>query len=222
MDRVLLRDAVRQLETSPRSVIGSSFASGQAVEQFDGLLDAAKKLYPERADIQSIKPLEPSVMAEVFTDSVLRLSSALNLRPVGSASELVSQIRLPSNAPEDIVADLCELEAASSLGLLKTSLLLTGSIAESLLLLRHPDTSLGGPGLRQLVTQARDQKLFGRDTLRHLEALVDYRDLIHPRSEKRNQTFRNEARVESALTALKLLCTDLDQEPTLRFRNPSV
>ena len=41
------------------------------------------------------------------------------------------------------------------------------------------------------------------DTLSHLDTLVQYRDLIHPRAEIRNRIeLPNESRVESALTAL--------------------
>jgi hypothetical protein len=95
-------------------------------------------------------------------------------------------------------------------------LLIAGSIAEALLISRHPDNSNRGPGLSRLVQQARDQRLFGKDTLRNLETLVDYRDLIHPRAERRNQTFRNQARVDAAVTAIKLLCSELE-DTTVRF-----
>jgi hypothetical protein len=98
----------------------------------------------------------------------------------------------------------------------KTALLLAGSIAEALLLLRHPDSSEKGPGLAQLVTQARNQRLFGRDTLRQLETLNDYRDLIHTRAGPRNRIVVNDARVEHAAMVLKLLCAELE-DTDVRF-----
>jgi len=111
-----------------------------------------------------------------------------------------------------IVRDFAELREAAALGLAKTVLMLAGLVTESLLLTRHPDRSERGPGLGALVRQAREQRLFGRDTLRHLDNLIDYRDLIHPRSEVRNRIEPNQARVESALTAIKLLCSELEHE----------
>ena len=54
--------------------------------------------------------------------------------------------------------------------------------------------------------------MFGRDTLRQLENLVDYRDVIHPRAERRNQIFRDEAIIDTALTAVKLLLHELEDK----------
>jgi hypothetical protein len=125
-------------------------------------------------------------------------------------SELASGIQLPPDAPAGLFADLQEFRDAVGLGLKKTALLLAGSIAEALLLSRHPDTSDKGPGLAQLVSEARSHRLFGRDTLRQLETLTDYRDLIHTRSGPRNKIVVNDARVEHAAGALKLLCVELE------------
>src|SRR4051812_20803760 len=96
-------------------------------------------------------------------------------------------------------------------------MLLAGSLSEALLLLRHHDTSEYGPGLKKLVEDARKERLFGRDTLRHLDTLVEYRDSIHPRAEKRNQTFRNEVRMITAITGLSLLCAEL-QDTGIRYQ----
>ena len=62
-----------------------------------------------------------------------------------------------------------------------------------------------------LVREARSKRppLFGEDTLRGLENLINYRDIIHPRAQKRAQIEPSESRVESALLALKLLCSEL-------------
>jgi hypothetical protein len=138
------------------------------------------------------------------------------MRPFNTAGEVLAKIELPSDAPDDVLFDMQEIEGAISLGLTKTVLLLAGSIAEALLIVRHPDKSERGPGLVQLVRQAQDERLFGRDTLRSLETLVDYRDLIHPRAAVRNKTPRSTARVDTAVTALKLLCNEL-QDPTARY-----
>lgn len=97
-----------------------------------------------------------------------------------------------------------------ALGLKKTALLLSGSIAEAMLLARHPDNSERGPGLAALVGLAKEQRLFGRDTLRHLESLNDYRDLIHTRAGPRNRIEATDARVQHAVQALKLLCSELE------------
>jgi len=218
MDVVSLRDAIYQLEKSPRAKPDSPFAYEQAVHQFNSLLDAAKYIYPDRDDIQGMFRFgQPHALYnEIFEDAIQRLKSAIDLRPLNAAGEILAKTKLPEDAPEDVIRDLCELKTAVGLELTKTTLLLAGSIAEALLLERHPDKSNRGPGLNKLVQLARDQRLFGRDTLRNLETLVDYRDLIHPRAEARNQTFRNQARVDTAITALKLLCHELE-DLTVRY-----
>ena len=212
MDRVTLRDTVEQLQLYPKSQPGSSYAYAQAVCQFNALLGEAKLIYLDRADIQALQdyPVPALVDSDVFTNSVNRLRAAIELRPMGSAGETFAQITLPEDAPPDVKRDMTELEAAIALNLHKSALLLAGSIAEALMLARHPDSSDRGPGLSQLVKQARKERLFGKDTLRHLDNLVDYRDLIHPRAEKRNNTIRNEGRVHAAIVALSLLCHELE------------
>ena len=218
MDRIALRDAVYKLDYLTSGTQSEAIAYEQGVRQFNSLLELAKSLYPNRVDIQAIQEYEhPSLIPNhKFTDAVIRLKYALDLRPLSSAGEILAQVQLPSDAPDDVVLDMRELEGAISLELTKTALLLAGSIAEALLISRHPDNSNRGPGLSLLVQQARDQRLFGKDTLRNLETLVDYRDLIHPRAERRNQTFRNQARVDAAVTAIKLLCSELE-DTTVRF-----
>lgn len=220
MDRVTLRDAVNQLQSITTSKYNSSYAYTQAVYQFNALLSEAKSLYPDRADIQALQEsVSPYLVdKEEFSNAVIRLISAIELRPLGSTGETFAQINLPEDAPEDVKLDMIELKGAIALNLHKTALLLAGSIAEALLLERHSDKSERGPGLRQLVEQARKERLFGRDTLRHLENLVDYRDLIHPRAEKRNKTLRNEARANASVTALKLLCYELE-DISVRYEN---
>ncbi len=216
MDRATLREAVGLLETQSSALTGQPYAPDQAVRQFNALLEEAKSLYQERVDIQALQVLGGAssvtflILGEVLVDSVRRLGSALDLRPPGSAAEVLAGLRLPSDASEDLLLDLQELEEAVNLGLAKTVLLLSGFITEALLLSRHPNNSTRGPGLQQMVEQAKQERLFGRDTLRELENLVDYRDVIHPRAEHRNQTFRNEARIDTALTALKLLLHELE------------
>ena len=218
MDRIALRDAVYRLEQLASANKSRAFAYEQGVQQFNYLLEHAKSLYPNRVDIQAIRLYQnpSSVQSHEFTNAVLRLKSALDLRPASSAGELLSQVQLPPDAPADVRLDMRELEGAISLELTKAALLLAGSIAEALLISRHTDISNRGPGLSRLVQQAREQRLFGKDTLRNLETLVDYRDLIHPRAEKRNQTFRNQARVDAAVTAIKLLCVELE-DISVRF-----
>jgi len=222
MDRVTLREAVGLLETQSSALTGQPYAPNQAVRQFDALLEEAKSLYQERIDIQALQELGGAsggtalILGEVLVDSVSRLRSALDLHPAGSAADVLAGLRLPSDAPEDLLLDLRELEDAVNLGLTKTVFLLSGSITEALLLSRHPDDSAGGPGLQQMVNQAKNERLLGRDTLRQLENLMEYRDVIHPRAEQRNQTFRNEAGIDTALTALKLLLHELE-DTDVRF-----
>ena len=222
MDRATLRKAVGLLETQSRALTGQPYAPDQAVRQFNALLEEAKSLYQERVDIQALQALGGAsgfaflILGEVLVDSVRRLGSALDLRTAGSAADMLAGLRLPSDAPEELLLDLGELVEAVNLGLAKTVLLLSGSITETLLLSRHPDNSPRGPGLQQMVDQAKKERLFGRDTLRELENLVDYRDVIHPRAERRNQTFRNEARIDTAVTALKLLLHEME-DTDVRF-----
>lgn len=212
MDKVLLLDAARQLDM--QIGVGSTFALPQAVRQFNALLGTAKALHPSRWDILAIAEYESekSVMANEFTDVVHRLRIALELRQPGSLTDVVAGILLPTDAPEALLSELEEFKEAVGLGLRRTALRLAGSIAETLLLLRHPDTSERGPGLAQLVSQARAQRLFGRDTLRQLETLNDYRDLIHTRAGPRNRIVVNDTRVEHAVMALKLVSSELEDQ----------
>lgn len=217
MDKITLRDAVYKLSELSLGQSTSDHAYDQAAYQFTSLLEAAKSIYPDRADILAMKGFTGriDVYQHELKDSILRLKHAIDLRPLSSPAETFAQINLPPDAPDDVIKDMLELETAINAGLTKTALLLAGSITESLLLTRHPDKSNKGPGLSKLVQQARDQRLFGRDTLRNLETLIEYRDLIHPRAEARNQTLRNPARVSAAVTALKLLCSELEDQQVL-------
>lgn len=218
MDKALLLDAVRQLD-----VLGSKgsdiFAREQAVRQFNALLEQAKSFYPNRPDINAIVPYADvkSVFREVFLDVALRLRQSLELRPPGSIAQIVDSVTLPPDASAELARDFQEFKEAVALGLQKSALLLAGSIAEALLLLRHPDTSEKGPGLRDFLKEAINQRLFGRDTLRQLETLADYRDLIHARAAKRNRIALNDTRIEHAVMALKQLCADL-KDIDIRFQ----
>lgn len=149
------------------------------------------------------------VPAPEFSDVSWRLRVAVELRRPGSITDLVDSIVLPTDAPHFLEGDLQELKEAVGLGLKKTALLLSGSLAEALLLMRHPDASERGPGLAHLLRLATTQRLFGRDTLRQLETLNDYRDLIHTRAGPRNRIQVNDARMEQAVQAVRLLCSEL-------------
>ena len=214
MDKGTLRDAINQLQALANSSIEFN-PTRHAMGQFDGLLTEAKSQYPERVDIQSLDVYAVGeglrfISSSEFNDSVRRLATAINLRSVGSMSELFGQISVPPDASDEVKRDLQELKQALDIELHKTVLLLAGSITESLLLSRHPDKSDRGPGLKQLVVTARDERLLGRDTLRALDTLIDYRDSIHPRAESRNKTPPNAARSETAINGLKLLCAELE------------
>jgi hypothetical protein len=210
MEKSLLLEAVRQLNESDL-LVGTSVRY-QAFLQFGALLERAKTLYPSRPDIKSLQPPSSLSSSDTFRDAIQRLLSALELRQPGTASDLAASIELPPDAPPGMDADLAEFQEAVALGLKKSALLLSGSIAEALLLARHPDKSEYGPGLSRLLTLAKEQRLFGRDTLRQLESLNDYRDLIHTRSGTRNRIILNDARIEHAAMALKLLCSELKEE----------
>lgn len=220
MDRLLLNDALTQLKKMAEGRT-DNFALEQEISQFNSLLFEAMQLYPGRPDIVGLQLYSRSagggygVSLRIFRDAVDRLASAIQLRPTGSLGELFSQIVLPPNVAEELRQDLTELEGAVGLGSWKSALLLSGSIAEDLLLTRHSEQSDRGPGIAKLVAQAKEEKLFGRDILRHLDSLVDYRDLIHPRARIRNKITPNQARVEAALTALKLLCSELEDEAAI-------
>ena len=176
MNKTLLAEAVETLHA-----LGSGdkpYARKQAVRQFDTLLQQAKNLYPDRPDVAAIAAYGSTfVLADDFDDATDRLNRALQLRPPGPSG--LEQILLPPDAPEDFAPQLEEFREAVRLGLQRTALLLAGSLAEALLLLRHPDKSDRGPGLGALVSEAAKQRLFGHDTLRQLETLNDYRDVIH-------------------------------------------
>ncbi len=209
MDKALLLDASVTLTDS--NLTTNTYGRPQAVRQFNALLMRAQELYPTRPDIAAMELYDrvEYVDALDFRDAVQRLRAAIELRRPGTVTDLVESIALPSNAPELLEADLQEFKEAVGLGLRKTVLLLAGSLAEALLLTRHPDTSERGPGLARLLTLAGEQRLFGRDTLRQLETLNDYRDLIHTRAGPRNRIQVNDARVEHAAQAVKLLCAEL-------------
>jgi hypothetical protein len=216
MDKALLTNAVRQLHSSIKPTPATAY--GHAVRQFNALLRTAKSLFPSRPDIVAIEEFADSryVNAHELMDVSGRLSAALELRTPGSLGDLVAEIRLPADAPAELSADLQEFCNAVGLNLRKSALLLSGAIAEALLLLRHSDKSERGPGLANLVAEARKLRLFGRDTLRQLETLVDYRDLIHVRAGPRNGIVISDTRVEHAAMALKLLCGELE-DPDVRF-----
>ena len=220
MDKATLRDAINHLDSAPHP-FGALLPTQQAQNQFDALLNEAKSHYSERVDIQSLSTLKGNSQSfltiAIFNDSVRRLATAINLRPIGSATELFGQIQLPHDASDEVKRDLQELGLALASDLHKSVLLLAGSISESLLLIRHPDNTEKGPGLKQLVDSARSERLLGRDTLRQMETLIDYRDAIHPRAESRNKTTPNSARSETAVNGLKLLCADLE-DIELRYR----
>jgi hypothetical protein len=212
MDKTLLINASRQLNDSDMS--DGNGARPQAIRQFNALLLNAKELHPSRPDIESLEPFDDThfVNGSELRDSARRLLSALDLRRPGTVTEIATSIKLPPDAPLGMETDLVEFQEAVALGMRRTALLLSGAIAEALLLLRHPDNSERGPGLAKLLSFAKDQRLFGRDTLRQLESLNDYRDLIHTRSGPRNRIELNDARVEHAAIALKLLCSELKEE----------
>lgn len=218
MDKATLSVAVSALLVSTHAR-NSTYAYAQAVSQFNALLERAKALYPNRADIQSMQSysIPDSVNINVFEDAAGRLKSALEIGPTTSSGELLAQLQLPSDATAGVSTDFTELEQAVRNGCEKSVLLLSGCIAEALLIVRHSDTSDRGPGLPELVRQARAQNIFGKDTIRNLETLVDYRDLIHPRAGIRNRTPPTPARLDAAILALKLLCEEL-QDTTVRYR----
>lgn len=207
---MLLLDAVRQLELLGPGV--GTFARAQAVKQFNALLREAKTQHPTRHDIQALEPFSDTDYTDsiVFSDAVTRLRVALELRPPAAVTAFLEEVKLPQDVSKALARDFAELREAATIGLAKTTLLLAGAIAEALLLARHPSTDDRPPDLSKLVNQAKNQRLFGRDTLRQLETLIEYRDLIHPRSEIRNRIEPNAARIEAALTALRLLCRELE------------
>lgn len=216
MDRLLLLDAVRQLEGFGTGK--GTFARAQGVRQFNALLQEAKAQFPGRHDIQALESFSgvDHIDRDVYRDAMQRLRAALELRPTAAIAVFLAEIVDP-DTDTALGRDIRELREAAALGLAKTTLLLSGLVAETLLLDRHPDRTDRGPGLAELVKQARQQNLFGNDTLNQLDTLIQYRDLIHPRAEVRNRIEPNEARLESALNALRLLWADLNRRD-IRFQ----
>ena len=139
MDKGTLRDAINQLQSLAGSTVEFN-PTRHAIGQFDGLLTEAKLQYPERVDIQSLDVYAVGeglrfISSAEFNDSVRRLATAINLRPIGSLTELFGQIRLPGDASDKVKRDLHELGQAIVVDLHKSVLLLAGSITESLLLI---------------------------------------------------------------------------------------
>lgn len=211
MDKSLLLNACVALSQSDVARSSDNWARAQAVRQFNALLRRAQELYPSRPDISAMASYidVETVYARDLIDAVQRLRTAVELHRPGSTSDVVESIELPADLREPLAGDIAELRDAVSLGLRKTSLLLAGSMAETMLLARHPDQTERGPGLLSLVERAKQERLFGRDTLRHLESLNDYRDLIHTRAGPRNRIEVSDVRVQHALQALRLLCSEL-------------
>lgn len=218
MNKAELRETVSKLDEFVSMDVGQSFARERGIAQFNALLGLAKRLYPERVDIQSVKPFlrgddqESAVIQSEFADAVARLKHAIALGPASFTADALNGIVLPQDLANDISADLQELGGAIEMGLTKAALLLCGSIAEALLLHRFEDDTERGPGIAKLVNRAKSDLQLGRDTRRALDTLTDYRDLIHPRAETRNRTPRDPVRVETAVNALKLLCLELEEE----------
>lgn len=223
MNKSELLNAVETLDEFATKDNYRSFAHERAVAQFNALLTVAKNIYSHREDIQAIEPFmsgdtqELAVLQSVFADAVSRLKHAINLGPLSDASDMLNDVILPTDIPVDVRGDLAELKGAIEHGMAKSALLLSGSIAEALLLHRFQDESERGPGMAKLVSRAKSELQLGRDTRRAIETLTDYRDLIHPRAEKRNNTLRDPVRVETAVNALKLLCLELEDDLHERF-----
>ena len=137
MDKTLLINAARQLNDSDMS--DGNGARPQAIRQFNALLLNAKELHPSRPDIESLEPFDNTrfVKDSELRDSARRLLSALDLRRPGTVTEIATSIKLPPDAPSGMETDLVEFQEAVALGMRKTALLLSGAIAEALLLLRH-------------------------------------------------------------------------------------
>lgn len=216
MDKALLLDAVKQLDTPACQSRNGNVARVQAVRQFNSLLTEAKSLYVGRADIHAIFPFREVPFWEDFSNEVRRFIRSLELRPPSSIAQRMDSIVLPPDALPALAPDFQEFKEAVTHGLKKATLLLAGSLAEALLLLRHPDKTERGPGLHDLVKQATSQRLFGADTLRQLETLTDYRNLIHARAAKRNRIVLNDVRIDHAVLAIQHLCQDL-QNTSVRF-----
>ena len=219
MDKTLLLNACIALTASDMAKTSDNYARPQAVRQFNALLMRAHELYPSRPDICAMGKYVGDiafVYARELIDAAQRLRKALELHRPGSIGDSVDSIDLPGDSRESLENDLAELRGAVALGLKKTALLLSGLMAEAMLLARHPDISERGPGLAGLVALAKEQRLFGRDTIRHLESLNDYRDLIHTRAGPRNRIEVSETRVQHAVQALKLLCSEL-QDTDVRY-----
>ena len=143
MDKSLLLNACIALTESDLARSSDTFARAQAVRQFNALLRRAQELYPSRPDIIAIDwyPNEAAVYARDLIDAAQRLRTAVELYRPGSLNDVVDSIELPPDSRESLTADLGELRDAVALNLKKTALLLTGSMAEAMLLARHPDQS---------------------------------------------------------------------------------
>ncbi len=178
---------------------------------YEAYISVAKKLYPERPDIGNIV-----FVFEIFSGKknqfVLKHANTLKHLIDGESVAITEEITFPEDAPEHIQQDFAEMQNAIALKMVKTVLLLAGSIAESLLINRHYDSTGRGPGLKDLVNEAKkaeNKGFLSEDTIQDLSMMINYRDLIHPRAAIRNKLMLDESRIEKALITLKLLCADL-------------
>ncbi len=131
---------------------------------YDAYVKAAQKLYPERPDIGSI-----IVVYEIFSGKknqfLLKRANTLKHLIDGESLAITEEIIFPDDTPEHILQDFTEMQSAVALKMVKTVLLLSGSIAEALLINRHHDGTDKGPGLKDLVNEAkkpREQRLTSR------------------------------------------------------------
>src|SRR6185295_4589884 len=113
MDKATLTVAVSALLVNTHAR-NSTLSYENAVLQYNALLERAKDLYPNRADIQSMRTfgITDSVNVNVFEDAASRLKFALEIAAATSSGELLAQVRLPPDATADVAKDFSELEAA--------------------------------------------------------------------------------------------------------------
>jgi serine/threonine protein kinase len=76
----------------------SDIAYDQAVNQYNHLLQSAKDLYPDRADIQGLRRYRRTynVPVDAFEDAVSRLQTALANESIAAPEPLFSELSLPS------------------------------------------------------------------------------------------------------------------------------
>ncbi len=113
-----------------------------------------------------------------------------------------------------IERDLAELDKAYQARLVKSTLVLSGSIVEAILLnymLEHVEKKDIPQGLFHLIKKAFELKIINKSTVELATVINEYRNLIHPEREIRLQEDMNEHYADISYHVLKVIIGDIQK-----------